>query len=245
MIQSTPYGELRVAPVEQLFRETAIAMNATARAAPSEAIVALTGGSTPKAFYAWAVREQALVDALRQEVMWTVSDERHVPLDHADSNFGTAQRLFLEPLGISPLDGWPWPVAQPAGDAAASYAAAWQARRDEAASVYDLCLLGLGDDCHTASIFPGSPLLEGAGEEAEALFAAVEVPGKGWRLTVTPAGLARCGRVVITVTGAGKAAALRAIMQEPYDPRQRPAQVLRTLADRVTWLVDPAAASLL
>ena len=117
---------------------------------------------------------------------------------------------------------------------------------------YDVCMLGLGDDAHTASFFPGSPLLADATDpaadvlparEAEEWFAAIATADKGWRLTVTPAGLRACGLVVVMTFGAAKAPALRRVFHGAYEPTTTPAQILRACAARVVWLVDPAAAA--
>jgi 6-phosphogluconolactonase len=107
--------------------------------------------------------------------------------------------------------------------------------------VFDLCFLGMGADCHTASLFPGSPLLSDSVEES---FAAVEPSGKGWRLTITPLGLRRCGRVVVIVTGEGKAAAVREVFHGSENTQVCPIQALKDLPDKVIWLMDPSAAKL-
>ena len=98
----------------------------------------------------------------------------------------------------------------------------------------------MGDDAHTASLFPGTPLLRNEGGE---LFAAQEVPGKGWRLTITPAGLRACGQIVVLALGANKAPALARVLHGPDDVLNTPSQILKTCADRVLWLVDEPAAA--
>ena len=105
---------------------------------------------------------------------------------------------------------------------------------------FDLCLLGMGDDGHTASLFPLSPLIESGVEES---FASVGVTGKGWRLTITPAGLQRCSQIVVSVQGSGKAAALKKALEGPFEPYKIPIQLLRHAAERVIWLLDEAAAA--
>jgi 6-phosphogluconolactonase len=74
-------------------------------------------------------------------------------------------------------------------------------------------------------------------------FTAIEWPGRGWRLTITEAGLARCARIVVVANGSNKAAVLTAILRGPYEPKKLPSQILRACASRVTWLVDEAAAA--
>ena len=100
--------------------------------------------------------------------------------------------------------------------------------------------MGLGEDCHTASLFPGSPLI---GLHEKEFFAAVAPPAKGWRLTITEAGLNRCRNIVVMATGESKANALERVMKGPLDPYEKPAQVLGRVSAPVIWLLDEEAAS--
>ena len=81
------------------------------------------------------------------------------------------------------------------------------------------------------------------GQQTGPRFVATEWPGRGWRLTITEAGLAQCGAIVVLVGGAGKAAALREIACGDFAPKAHPGQVLREHAPRVTWLADQEAAA--
>jgi 6-phosphogluconolactonase len=117
-----------------------------------------------------------------------------------------------------------------------------RADRDAAARDYekwlpdpiDLVLLGIGDDAHTASLFPGSPALD---ERARRV-----VPSEGpkppiHRLTITPPVIEKARDVLMLVAGASKAAAVKRALEGPWDPKQVPSQ----LARRGTWIIDPAA----
>jgi 6-phosphogluconolactonase len=200
---------------------------------------ALSGGSTPKAFYSYCVRTGALAPQVVASAVWSVSDERCVPQADGESNFGNAARMLLDPLGVAQSARAPWPVQLPAHEAAEVFSSDWLARFPDG-SAFDLCFAGMGDDTHTLSLFPGSPLIaaEGLGS-----FAAVEVPGKGLRLTLTPAGLECCGRIVVLAAGASKAAALHAALHGTQDVSTHPVQLYARVADKVTWLIDPAAAA--
>jgi len=229
-------GAVHVLEKEATFAELARRISALPGSRPS---VALSGGSTPKAFFAWAVAAKALSSEVLARIEWHVSDERCVPLDSPDSNFGNAARGLLDPLGVPSDRRFPWPVDLAPREAATAYERFWRvAGRDHA---YDLCVLGLGDDSHVASLWPGCPLIK---DDGGSRFAATEWPGRGWRLTLTPKGLSLCGQVVVLVSGAAKDPALRAVCREASEDAMRhPGQVLRGMADRVIWLADPDSAA--
>ncbi len=237
---STDYGRIIVGTRDQVF-EKAVALAITEHAAKKSRNFtwAFTGGSTPQDWYRWVASTKALPAGMLANTHFTVSDERHVLLDSDQSNFGNAERLMLEPLGVPVEHRHPWMVAYQPLAAAEAYRRTMMILAGPGKG-YDVCFLGMGDDAHTASFFSGSPLLK---DDGNLPFAAVEVPGKGWRLTITPAGLRACGLIVVTALGAGKAEALRRVLHDPFDPLKVPAQILQTCADRVVWLVDEAAAS--
>ncbi len=241
---SSSYGRVFIGPKEDCFRTAGFLAEGLRgkKTGAKHFTWALTGGSTPKEWYQWCVAKDALSPPLVAQTDWFTSDERHVPLESGESNFGNADRQLLGPLKVPAERKHPWPVDLPAPQAAEEFersAAAWFGK----GSSFDICFLGMGDDCHTASIFPGSPLLL---EDGGSYFAAVEVPGKGWRLTITPTGLRACSLIVVMALGAGKAEALHRVHAGPLDPSSAPVQVLRTCAPNVVWLVDePAAARFL
>jgi len=231
----TQAGTVHALGREEAFAALAARINALPGPRPT---VALSGGSTPKAFYAWAVATRALKPETLARVEWHASDERCVPLGSDESNFGNATRGLLDPLGVPAALRHPWATHLAPADAASAYERFWRtAGRDR---LYDLCLLGLGDDSHIASLWPRCPLVAADGGSR---FAATEWPGRGWRLTVTASGLALCGSVVVLVNGAAKAPALRAVCRGPDDAMGHPGQLLRRMADRVTWLADADSAA--
>jgi 6-phosphogluconolactonase len=234
----SPFGKICVAPLPQLFEHLAQAINQAAQAAHAPKAIGMSGGSTPKAFYEWALNEQVLVNP--EKLFWTTSDERHVPIDHPDSNFGALKRLLLDPLGIPQHQHMPWAVELSPNENALAFENDWH--NHFGAEAFEICVLGVGDDGHTASLFPHCRLLQTCPSR---FFEAVEWPGKGWRLTSTEMAFAHSKRLIVLGTGRGKAKTLQAIFEGPLDVPNYPVQCLKPFAHKTTWLMDPDAASLL
>lgn len=205
-------------------------------------MVALAGGSTPRALY-----ERLARPPYRDEAPWADThifwgDERVVPPSHPDSNYRMAHEALLSRVAV-PLGNIHRPRAenQPA-DAAADYEQvlrlAFNLRQGEFPR-FDMILLGMGADGHTASLFPGNPALS----EVSRLFVSTHVPQqKSTRLTVTVPVLNAAARVMFLVVGEGKARSLRDVLEGEYNPSVLPAQYVRPHDGEVTWLVDRAAA---
>lgn len=224
-------------------------------AARGAAVVSLTGGGTPRRLYALLGDEahpwRARIDWSRLHLFW--GDERHVPPDHPDSNFGMAHEALIRhvPIPAGQVHRMRGELAD-AREAAREYEAALDrgfAAAGRSDRTFDVMLLGLGEDAHIASIFPGSALL--ARRPMDQTFmarqhrvAAVWAPHlDAWRITLTPAALLDAQRILLLVAGARKAAAVHAAREGPRDPDRWPAQILREAGDRVEWLVDRDAAS--
>ena len=195
--------------------------------------VALAGGSTPKAMYRLlaspSYRER--IDWRRVEIFF--GDERCVPPDHADSNYRMAREALLDhvPLGADRVHR----IAgeRPPAEAAAQYQQTLARIGDPPR--LDLVLLGMGPDGHTASLFPGTPVLD----ETRALAAPVYVDKlESWRVTLTAPVLSAAAHVIITTVGAEKAEALATALRAPAGTV--PIQLVRAIDQR--WLVDRAAA---
>lgn len=236
------FGEVHIGPKIALYEVFVQLIKETVKVTNYPPGVALTGGSSPKSFFKWLADNPDVLPELKKEIIFTVSDERHVPIESEESNYGNALRLFFEPMGVEIDHCFPWDSNRSPEEAADWYGMLWELSFGTD-NIYDLCMLGMGDDCHTASIFPGSPLLN-PGWEQGPNFASVLVPGKGNRLTITPRGLSRCGKIVVMVTGANKAAALHRVFHGgESDVVDVPITLLRTFSEKVVWLIDEDAAS--
>lgn len=236
------FGEVRIGSKIELYEAFVELMKSTVQEANYPPGIALTGGSSPKAFYEWLVAQPDLLPEVKDGIIFSVSDERCVAQESDESNYGNALRMLFEPCGVEVDNRFPWDTSRIPSDAADWYGTLWELSFGSDRT-YDLCMLGMGDDCHTASLFPDSPLLKGDLDEGP-YFAAVEVPGKGDRLTITPRGLSRCGKIVVLVTGAGKADALHRVFHgEETRIIDVPITLLKEFSDRVIWLVDNDAGS--
>jgi 6-phosphogluconolactonase len=165
-------------------------------------------------------------------VFW--GDERHVRPDHPDSNFGMASRTLLSRVPIPPAQ-----IHRIEGELPDAHEAA---RRYEAGlrdRTFDVALLGIGEDAHIASIFPGSPLLQGSAPRVAAVWAEHL---HAWRITLAPAALLEARAILVMGSGMKKADAVRAALTLPEDVMRYPAQALRRADDRVEWIIDRVAA---
>ncbi|HEX3557275.1 MAG TPA: 6-phosphogluconolactonase [Thermoanaerobaculia bacterium] len=204
---------------------------------------ALSGGSTPRDLYR-ALASPPYRDRLpwsSVHVFW--GDERHVPPDHPDSNFRMAREAMLDAVPLPAENVHRIRAEEPdAAVAAAAYEAELRAFFHLAPGEwprFDLVLLGLGKDAHTASLFPGSPAVH----ESERLVVAPWVEAQStFRITLTPPVLNHARLTAFLVSGDDKAEPLRAVLEGPRDPERYPAQIV---AGNRLWLVDRAAARLL
>ena len=205
--------------------------------------VALSGGSTPRDLHtllaspAWRDR----VDWERTHVFW--GDERGVPPDDPRSNYRMARETLLDHVPI-PAQNVHRPRAEVAEPETAAEYAAQIARvvRPDAGGVpwFDLILLGLGDDGHTASLLPGDPLVH----EREGLVAWTTREREGTRrVTFTPPLLQAARELIFLVAGADKAPVLREVLHGDEQLERYPAQVVRRARGGVAFLVDRAAAA--
>ncbi|MFQ5694229.1 MAG: 6-phosphogluconolactonase, partial [Nitrospinota bacterium] len=173
-------------------------------------------------------------------------DERHVPPAHPDSNYRMAHEAMLSKVSVPPGNVHRVRAENPdAGKAAQAYERElrgfFQTGAEERPR-FDLVLLGMGPDGHTASLFPGTEALREEGR----LVAAPWVGKFGaFRITLTPPVLNNAACVIFLVSGGGKAEALRTVLRGDPQPERCPAQIVRPENGRLLWLVDREAARLL
>jgi 6-phosphogluconolactonase len=204
--------------------------------------VALSGGSTPRGLYSLLASEK-----YRSAVDWTrgvffFGDERNVPTDSDESNYRMANETLLGPLGIDPARVHRWQTELGIDEAAVRYDAALREYLGESPHGFDLILLGLGEDAHTASLFPNTPAL---GEDSRFAVANFVEKLNDSRLTVTFPLLQNAANVVFLVSGSPKAEAVTHVLEGEFRPEDYPAQLVQPVNGNLFWLIDEDAASLL
>jgi len=205
--------------------------------------VALSGGSTPRSFYSLLAEK---TDVPWNKIFFFFGDERHVPPDDPDSNFRMAGEALFSRAPVPPENIYRVPAEIPDADTAAqSYEQTLRQffhlddDNDEALPRFDLILLGMGPDGHTASLFPGTAALH---EDDRLVTANWVEKSKTWRITLTYPVINNSAEIVFLVAGAEKQDALLAVLQGKPDPETYPAQGIRPDNGRVVWFVDQAAA---
>jgi len=209
--------------------------------------VALAGGSTPKALYTLLATDPAFRDKLPWDrIQFFFGDERHVPPDNDQSNYRMASESLFSKAPIQPSQITRIRAEYPdAEKAALEYEQALRAYFNSKEGEYprfDLVLLGMGEEGHTLSLFPGT----------KALHASNRVVVRNWvgklytdRITLTAPAANQANRVIFMVTRSDKAPALKAVLEGPYEPDQLPAQLIQPATCKLLWLVDQAAGSML
>jgi 6-phosphogluconolactonase len=201
--------------------------------------ISLSGGSTPKALY-----ELLATAVFRDRIDWTkvevfFGDERCVPPDHHDSNYRMAREAMLSKVPI-PGDN----IYRIRGEIEPEKAAieyGQMLKEKFADGGPDLVLLGMGDDGHTASLFPGTEALK------ETKHRCVSVYVKkfdAWRVTMTAPFINRADNVIVLVAGVSKAPVAQQVLEGPPDPQRLPIQLIQPASGKLTWLMDVAAAGM-
>ncbi len=208
-------------------------------------IMALSGGSTPKTLYQTLALPEWKTRFEWQKIHFLFGDERCVPPDHQDSNFNMAQASLFHPLAIPPNHIFrmrgegedPSPVAREYEQTIRQLTETQPPTMPR----IDLVLLGLGDDGHTASLFPGTSALQ----ETKKIVTVGQAPtGIRSRLTLTLGVLNQAAMVLFLVTGKGKADMVRRILEPTSEEdRSLPAAQITPESGQLVWMLDQAAAA--
>lgn len=200
----------------------------------------LSGGSSPKKLFELLASEK-----YREKVKWShvyffFGDERNVPADHADSNFLMAKKSLFDPLNIAEDHIFRMNTNLAPADAAANYQLSLLYYFGDKPVSLDFVLLGLGDDAHTASLFPHTTVLK----EKTALVKEVYVDKlKTFRITLTEKCINQARQVVFLVYGAAKAEAIHHVLRDAINTENYPAQLIKPITGELHWFMDEAAAA--
>jgi 6-phosphogluconolactonase len=212
-----------------------------ALAGDGDATIAFSGGSTPKLMFASMVN--ARFDWSRVQVF--LVDERCVPLDHPESNYRMICDHLVRPAHIPTRNVHRIAADLPPQVAARRYESDIREYFDlEPGELphFDVIHVGVGADAHTASLFPGEPMIE----DRERIVAPVHVAKlHAWRITLLPGVLLAARHAAVLVAGEDKAEAMKNVLRGRYAPLDYPAQMIAHHSRRATWFLDAPAAGLL
>lgn len=223
-----------------------IALAASSIASHGRFSLALSGGSTPRLLYERLAQPDyaSQIEWAKTHIFW--GDERFVPPDHPDSNYRMAREALLRHVPLPPTNVYRMRGELEPSQAATNYnnlLADFFGLPEQAAATaqppFDLVLLGMGDDGHTASLFPGTSAVREQQRRVVAHY--VEALGT-WRLTLTPPAINAARTIVFFVSGESKAARLRDVLRGPARPEALPAQAIHPTHGTLVWLLDADAA---
>lgn len=204
------------------------------------ATLVLSGGSTPRGLYALLTENpyRNKIDWSRVHLFW--GDERNVPPDHPDSNYGMVKRVLLDKVKVPVSNIHRIYGELPAEEAAQLYVQELQSFFKNQLPRFDLTLLGLGEDGHTASLFPQTTALQ----EKEKLVVAVFVPKfSSWRISLTFPVINASHNIFFLVTGQKKAKVVAQIFKLKHPDTALPASLVNPFQGRLLWFLDEEAAS--
>jgi 6-phosphogluconolactonase len=200
----------------------------------------LSGGSTPRELHL------KLASApFKDEIQWErvhvfFGDERAVPPDDPQSNYRMADETLLSRVPIPREQIHRVHSELPPEQAALAYEQELREFFKTEPPRFDVILLGMGDNGHCASLFPGLTAVQ---EQQRWVVAEYVAEAGMWRITLTPAVINLARQVIFLVAGANKASMLRQVLEGPFAPDERPAQIVRPSPGEVVWLIDAAAAA--
>lgn len=202
-------------------------------------VIALSGGKTPSALYNLLAQLPYSKELQWKNIFVFWSDERCVPPDDDENNSNLARKMLLNHVSIPAENIFPVQVQMDPPKAAVQYEYMLKAFFKDDLPSFDLILLGMGEDGHTASLFPGTTISK---ETNELVVAVVKPSDKTNRITFTPVLINNAKHILLLITGEGKASVLHNVLQGK-SKQQYPVQLIGPAKGKLQWYVDAAAAS--
>ena len=205
--------------------------------------ISLSGGSTPEQLFVLlsSADYKSRMPWTRTFVFW--GDERYVPLDDKQNNAHVAKTLLLNKVGIPASNVFVIPVnLEPATETAKAYEQTLKSFFGDGLPQFDLIMLGIGENAHTASLFPNTPVIH----ENKAWVSALYIEEvKMYRVTLTAPVINNARNVLFLAAGDSKAEVLKTVLTSPYQPEKYPAQLISPVNGNLFWFIDKKAAALL
>jgi 6-phosphogluconolactonase len=208
-------------------------------AAKGKFTVALSGGNSPRKLYELLASTSYAGQVDWEKAYFFFGDERNVPQTDKDSNFLMAKNALFNPLEINPLNIFPVDTSLSPKEAAAKYAEEIEQFFDEDELSFDLVLLGLGDNSHTASLFPHTPVLHDRTPSVSEVWLEDQ---QVFRITMNAPMINEAKHIAFLVYGEGKAIAVHHVLEDDEDIEEYPAQLIDSIVGEVRWFLDEAAA---
>ncbi len=201
--------------------------------------ISLSGGHTPEKLFTLLATEP-----YRQQIVWNKTfvfwgDERCVPADDEQNNVRMAKMYLLDKVDIPQSNIFPIPVDIEPSEAAIAYEDSIKQFFGSESPCFDLILLGLGENGHTASLFPGTNVLSEHSHLIKEVYVAEQ---KMYRITMTADLINQARNIIFLVEGEGKADIFRTVLTGPYEPERLPAQLINPVNGKLFWFVDNKAA---
>ena len=202
--------------------------------------VVLSGGSSPKRLYELLASTEFSHQVKWDKVNFFFGDERHVPSDDPENNALMVKKALFEPLNISSSKIFAVDTSLSPEEAAKKYTATIANHFKGHVIRFDLILLGLGDNSHTASLFPYTSVLSDKSAEVKSVFLEEQ---NVYRITMTAPLISQARHIAFLVYGAAKAAAMHHVLEDEPDAKTYPAQLIHPENGDLRWYIDEAAAS--
>lgn len=204
--------------------------------------IALSGGNSPKQLYELLASPPLAEEFPWEDTFFFFGDERYVPADHPDNNALMARQAMLQKRNVDEHNILAIDTRLSPADAARDYEKQIREHFGTDAPKLDLILLGLGDDAHTASLFPHTKVLD----ENQALVKEVHLLDKDvWRITMTRKLINDAHKIIFFTFGSKKAEAVKQVLEGEEYAYKYPSQLIRPVDGQLSWFMDEAAASLL
>jgi 6-phosphogluconolactonase len=204
--------------------------------------IALSGGNSPKKLY-----EMLALPDYNQRLAWNkvnffFGDERYVPVHDPENNSNMVKSVLFDPLDIAQSNIFSVDTSLSPDEAAKNYTARITTHFKGKEPVFDLILLGLGDNAHTASLFPAMAVLHDQSTSVQPVFLPEQ---NAYRITMTAPMINQAHQIAFLVYGQSKAEAIHHVLEDGYDPEKYPAQLIKPERGNLHWYIDSAAASML